>query len=104
MTVLKGIGAVLHFLLKAALLPVQAVLTLLEIAISFLGGMVLLVTRIFGFLLVVCAAFELITKTGTSEWILEMFISGVCVAVIPDALVSWGLAGIELLKAVLYEL
>ncbi|SCY10829.1 hypothetical protein [Butyrivibrio sp. INlla14] len=104
MAVLDGIESVLHFMLKVALLPVQAVLTLLELSISFLGGMVLLVTKIFGFMLVVCAVFELISKTGTSDWILEMFLTGVGVAVIPEALVTWGIGGIELLKEFLYEI
>lgn len=38
MTVLYGIGMILRFILKIALLPVQAALTLLMLAIGFIGG------------------------------------------------------------------
>ena len=39
MTVLYGIGTVLRVILRIALLPVQAVLTLLMLAIGFIGGL-----------------------------------------------------------------
>ena len=38
MTVLYGVGTVFRFILRIALLPVQAVLTLLMLAIGFIGG------------------------------------------------------------------
>ena len=38
MTVLYGIGMILRFILKIALLPVQAALTLLMLAIGLIGG------------------------------------------------------------------
>ena len=38
MTVLYGVGTVLRVILRISLLPVQAVLTLLMLAIGFIGG------------------------------------------------------------------
>lgn len=39
MTVLYGIGTVLRVIFRIALLPVQAILTLLMLAIGFIGGL-----------------------------------------------------------------
>ena len=47
MTVLYGIGTVLRVILRIALLPVQAVLTLLMLAIGFIGGLANLVCWVF---------------------------------------------------------
>lgn len=35
---------------------------------------------------------------------METFVTGLCVAIIPEALVAWGVAGIEILKDFLYDL
>ncbi len=39
MTVLYGIGTVLRFILRVVLLPVQAVLTLVMLAMAFIGSL-----------------------------------------------------------------
>lgn len=104
MAVVNVVGSVLHFILKVVLLPVQAILTLLELSISFIGGLVLFLTKAFGVLLIVAAIFDWITKTYSSKEIMETFVTGLCVAIIPEALVAWGVAGIEILKDFLYDL
>ena len=48
MTVLYGIGTVLRFILRIALLPVQAILTLLILAIGFIGGLANIVCWLLG--------------------------------------------------------
>ena len=48
MTVLYGIGTVLRVILRIALLPVQAVLTLLMLAIVFIGGLANIVCWLLG--------------------------------------------------------
>ena len=48
MTVLYGIGTVFRFILRIALLPVQAVLTLLMLAIGFIGGLANIVCWLLG--------------------------------------------------------
>jgi hypothetical protein len=48
MTVLYGVGTVLRFVLRVVLLPVQAVLTLLMLAIGFIGGLANIVCWLLG--------------------------------------------------------
>ena len=48
MTVLYGIGTVFRFILRIVLLPVQAVLTLLMLAIGFVGGIANFVCWVLG--------------------------------------------------------
>lgn len=48
MIVLYGIGTVLRFILRIALLPVQAVLTLLMLATGFIGGLANIVCWLLG--------------------------------------------------------
>ncbi len=53
MTVLYGIGTALRVILRIALLPVQAVLTLLMLAIGFVGGLANLVCWVLGVFFVI---------------------------------------------------
>ena len=48
MIVLYGIGMILRFILRVVLLPVQAVLTLLILAIGFIGGLANIVCWLLG--------------------------------------------------------
>ena len=48
MTVLYGIGTVLRFILRVVLLPVQAVLTLVMLAMAFIGSLACILFEILG--------------------------------------------------------
>ncbi len=48
MTVLYGIGTVLRFVLRVVLLPVQAVLTLVMLAMAFIGSLACTLFEIIG--------------------------------------------------------
>ena len=60
MTVLYGIGTVLRVILRIALLPVQAVLTLLMLAIGFIGGLTNLVCWVLGVFFVMVVSVHLL--------------------------------------------
>ncbi len=53
MAVLYGIGTVLRFMLKVVLLSVQAVLTLMMLAIGFIGELASIVFELLGVFLVI---------------------------------------------------
>ena len=99
MTVLYGIGMILRFILKIALLPVQAILTLLILAIGFIGGLANIVCWLLGAFFVFGGICSFINGSATLGW--QGFIVGIIVAVVPQALTIWGAEGIGCLKEVL---
>lgn len=101
MTVLYGIGTVLRFILRIALLPVQAVLTLVMLAMAFVGSLACTLFEIIGTLGVICGLYEFISSTGsaTSGW--QFLIGGILLVIIPQALTIWGEAGLLNLKELL---
>ena len=99
MTVLYGIGMVLRFVLKVALLPVQAVLTLLMLAIGFIGGLASVVFYLLGAFLVIGGLCSFINGSPSLGW--QGLIVGIVVAVVPQALTLWGEEGLLGLKELL---
>lgn len=101
MTVLYGIGTVLRFILRIALLPVQAVLTLVMLAMAFVGSLACTLFEIIGMLCVICGLYEFISSTGsaTSGW--QFLIGGILLVIIPQALTIWGEEGLLNLKDLL---
>lgn len=77
MTVLYGIGTIFRFILSVVLLPVQAVLTLVMLAMAFAGSLACTLFEIIGTLSVICGLYEFISSTGsaTSGW--QFLIGGV---------------------------
>lgn len=94
MTVLYGIGTVLRFILRIALLPVQAVLTLL-----MLGGLANIVCWLLGAFFVIGGICSFINGSASLGW--QGLIVGIIVAVVPQALTIWGAEGIGCLKELL---
>lgn len=92
---------VLRFILRIALLPVQAVLTLLVLAIDFLSGWAILAFRIIGVLFLFGGLCQFISKTGSTSLGLQGIIVAVIIVVVPQALTIWGQAGILGLKELL---
>ena len=99
MTVLYGIGTVLRFILRVVLLPVQAVLTLLMLAIGFIGGLANIVCWLLGAFFVFGGICSFINGSAALGW--QGLIVGIIVAVVPQALIIWGAEGIGCLKEML---
>jgi hypothetical protein len=94
MIVLYGIGTVLRFILRIALLPVQAVLTLL-----MLGGLANIVCWLLGAFFVIGGICSFINGSASLGW--QGLIVGILVAVVPQDLTIWGAEGIGCLKELL---
>ncbi|WP_029070340.1 hypothetical protein [Kandleria vitulina] len=99
MTVLYGVGTVLRFVLRVVLLPVQAVLTLLMLAIGFIGGLANIVCWLLGAFFVIGGICSFINGSASLGW--QGLIVGIIVAVVPQALTLWGAEGIVCLKELL---
>lgn len=99
MTVLYGIGTVLRFILRIPLLSVQAILTLLILAIGFIGGLANIVCWLLGAFFVFGGICSFINGSAALGW--QGLIVGIIVAVVPQALTIWGAEGIGCLKEVL---
>ena len=99
MTVLYGVGIVFRFILRVALLPVQAVLTLLMLAIGFIGGLANIVCWLLGAFFVIGGICSFINGSASLGW--QGLIVGIIVAVVPQALTIWGAEGIGCLKELL---
>lgn len=99
MTVVNGIGTVLRFVLRVVLLPVQAVLTLLMLAIGFIGGLANIVCWLLGAFFVIGGICSFINGSAPLGW--QGLIVGIIVAVVPQALTLWGAEGIGCLKELL---
>lgn len=98
MAVLYGIGTVLRFILKVALLPVQAVLTLLMLAMAFIGSLTCTLFETIGTLGVICGLYEFISSTGSAASGWQFLIGGILLVIIPQALTIWGEVGLLNLK------
>ena len=92
---------VLRFILRIALLPVQAVLTLLVLAIDFLSGWAILAFRIIGALFLLGGLCQFISKTGSASLGWQGIIVAVIIVAVPQALTIWGEAGLIRLKELL---
>ncbi len=90
---------VLRFILKVALLPVQAVLTLLMLAIGFIGGLTSVVFELLGVFLVIGGLCSFANGSASLGW--QGLIVGIIVTVVPQALTIWGAEGIVCLKELL---
>lgn len=99
MTVLYGIGTVLRFILRIVLLSVQAVLTLLMLAIGFIGGLANIVCWLLGAFFVIGGICSFINGSASLGW--QGLIVGIIVAVVPQALTIWGAEGIGCFKELL---
>ena len=99
MTVVYGIGMILRFILKIALLPVQAALTLLMLAIGFIGGFANIACGLIGSFFVIGGICSFIN--GSASLGCQGLIVGIIVAVVPQALTIWGTEGILGLKELL---
>ena len=102
MAVLYGIGTVLRFILKVALLPVQAVLTLLMFAVEFVGGLAGFAFKLIGAFLVIGGLCSFGNGSASLGW--QGIIVGIIVAVVPQALTLWGEEGILGLKDLLAKI
>lgn len=101
MTVLYVIGTILRFLLRIALLPVQAALTLMLLAIDFASGLIGIAFTLAGDICIIGGIIELCSKTGSTTIGIEGLIGGLCFAVIPQAIALWGETAILGLKELL---
>ena len=101
MTVLYGIGTVLRFVLRVVLLPVQAILTLVMLAMAFVGSLACTLFEIIGTLGVICGLYEFISSTGSATTGWQFLIGGILFVIIPQALTIWGEAGLLNLKDLL---
>lgn len=81
MTVLYGVGTVLRVILRISLLPVQAVLTLLMLAIGFIGGLANIVCWLLGAFFVIGGICSFINGSTSLGW--QGVIVGIIVAVVP---------------------
>lgn len=99
MAVLYGVGTVFRFILRIALLPVQAVLTLLMLAIGFIGGLANIICWLLGAFFVIGGICSFINGSASLGW--QGLIVGIIVAVVPQALTLWGAEGILGLKELL---
>ena len=90
---------VIRFILRIVLLPVQAILTLLMLAIDFIGGLANLVCWVLGVFFVIGGICSFINGAAALGW--QGLIVGIIVAVVPQALTIWGAEGIGMLKEVL---
>lgn len=95
MTVLYGIGTVLRVILRIALQPVQAVLTLLMLAIGFIGGLANIVCWLLGAFFVIGGICLFINGSASLGW--QGLIVGIIVAGVPQALTLLGAEGIGML-------
>jgi len=92
---------VLRFILRIALLPVQAVLTLLMFAIGFVGGLANIIFWLLGVFFVIGGVCSFISPVGSTYLGCQGIIVGIIVAGIPQALTLWGAEGIGYLKELL---
>ncbi|SFG59042.1 hypothetical protein [Oribacterium sp. WCC10] len=100
MVVLYGIGMIIRFILKVALLPVQAALTLLLFALCYVGGLVTYASELLGTFLIFCGICTFWMKgPATMGW--QGIIAGILFAIIPQALTLWGAEGVLCLKDLL---
>ncbi|MCR4831693.1 MAG: hypothetical protein K5883_09615 [Pseudobutyrivibrio sp.] len=99
MTVLYGVGTVLRVIVRISLLPVQAALTLLMLAIGFIGGLANIVCWLLGAFFVIGGICSFINGFTSLGW--QGVIVGIIVAVVPQALTLWGAEGILGLKELL---
>ena len=90
---------VIRFILRIVLLPVQAILTLLMLAIDFIGGLANLVCWVLGVFFVIGGICSFINGYASLGW--QGLIVGIIVAVVPQALTLWGAEGIGCLKELL---
>ena len=81
---------VIRFILRIVLLPVQAALTLLMLAIGFIGGLATIVFWLLGIFLVIGGVCSFISPVGSTSLGCQGIIVGIIVAVIPQALNSMG--------------
>lgn len=101
MTVLYVIGTILRFILRVALLPVQAVLTIVLLAVGFISGLAQFVFGIAGAICFIGGLVELFSKTGSASLGWQGIIAGTLFVVIPQAVAIWGELGIISLKDLL---
>ena len=99
MAVLYGVGMVFRFVFKVALLPVQAVLTLLMLALGFIGGLASVVLELLGAFFVIAGVCSFISGDSSLGW--QGLVVGIIVAVVPQALTLWGEEGLLGLKDLL---
>ena len=90
---------VIRFILRIVLLPVQAILTLLMLAIDFIGGLANLVCWVLGVFFVIGGICSFINGSASLGW--QGLIVGIIVAVVPQALNSMGSRRDCLLKGII---
>jgi hypothetical protein len=104
MAVLHGVGMFFRFVLRLVLLPVQAVLTLLYLAVNFVGGLAIFVFWLLGVFLVIGGIADFICNNSLTTMGWQEIVIGVLIAVIPQALMVWGSEGILGLKEFLAKI
>ena len=98
MKVLCVLGFVLLLMLKIVLLPVRALLGLLDLSLEFVGKIVCRIGEIFGTIFLLIVAISRICGDVSNTTFLEGLIFAVLAAVIPRALYILGgslIAGIQ---------
>ena len=80
-------------------MPVQAILTLLMLAIDFIGGLANIVCWLLGAFFVIGGICSFINGSASLGW--QGLIVGIIVAVVPQSLTIWGAEGIGCLKELL---
>lgn len=98
MAVLYGVVKIFRFVLRIILLPVQAVLTLLYLAVNFVSGLAIFVFWLLGVFFVIGGISDFICNSRLTTMGWQGIVIGILIAVIPQALMVWGSLGILGLK------
>ena len=104
MTAVKVSRTIPRIILFMVLLPVQMILTFIGMCWRFAGGIIMLVTKVFGFIFSAGAMIVWGMHIEPFESALEMFIVGMCIMFIPQLIVEGGNALIVLIKKVLLSI
>lgn len=97
---MRAVVKTIRFMLKVLLLPVQALLTLLFMAVHYLSGILIFVCSVVGLICILGGVVDLLSA-APSGIALQVIIGGVIIAAVPRAISYWGENGIAMVKVVI---
>ena len=101
MTVLRAIGLILRVILRIALLPIQALLTILLFAFGFASGIFMIGFVLLGAFLCIGGVLYLIMNPNEIVCSVEMLVVGSLFFAVPMAISTWGTEIIVMVKKLL---
>ncbi|SFL21721.1 hypothetical protein SAMN05216390_11473 [Lachnospiraceae bacterium KH1T2] len=104
MAALKVIGSILRFILRIVLLPVQALLTILQLAFGFASGVIMIIFILLGGLFCFGGVISLITNPEDVVFAIEAIIIGALIFAVPMAIKTWGTGAIMIVKELLAKI